>query len=298
MKQTIKETIKLSDYIKKCTDINPKQFKKLLIDRKIFINNFLVSNTNQLLNANDELEIIVDNDVENIESTKSNKLLNDIKIVYEDDDFIIINKPSGVLVHENNFESDNILTDWKYIKDSKLDRKGICHRLDKYTAGLLIIAKNQKTLDAFKQMFINNDIVRKYQALVLNHFTEPLDTWFLIESEIGHKHDNSLKMTTNKPKNPKIAKTKFLIKQNLKNNISLIECELLTGRTHQIRVHMNLINHPVYNDPLYGTSIKNDTYEQYLYSYYLKFIHPTTYLPFEIKIDLDDTFNNKLQELK
>lgn len=299
MKWKIDKNIKLEDYIFIKTKLSKKKFKKMIIQKKVKVNNIIVDSTNFLLKPNDDLELIIYSGDSLAEKKYNYNIFNEIKIIYEDDHLMVIFKPSGILVHENNYEKDLTLTNWEKIIDSKLERSGICHRLDKSTSGLLVIAKTNESLISLQRMFKTNNVIRKYYGIVQNNFKDTdLNKWYQLNVGIGRKNHNDIRLTTNSPKDSKQAITKFRLIENLNNSCSLVEFELLTGRTHQIRVHMNHINHPILNDPLYGNIIKGDNYEQYLFSYYLKFNHPITLIPIELKIDFDEMFKNKLEELR
>lgn len=283
----------LLDFLKK-HKYSSNQIKKMLLEKKILVNNEIVTNLYFQLKINDQLVIITNNDNQLIDDS----IYNQIKIEYEDEHLFIFFKPSGLLTIPSIYNEPITLLNYlaqKYKYLSNVDRCGIAHRLDKFTAGLIIVAKNNDVLLKLKNMFINNQIKKKYYALVLNHFKDFKK--YSISSQIGRKNDNSLKFTTINPKNPKPALTYFKLIKNLDNNISFIDVELITGRTHQIRVHMSSINHPILNDPIYSNVSTSDGYEQYLYSYYLKFNHPCTYLNIELKIDLDEIFKNKLRSI-
>lgn len=294
MKIKIEKTIKLLDFLEKDINLTKPKIKKLIIQNKIKINNEICNSTNFNLNISDILEIV--DDIK--ESNKNyNDIFNQIKIVYEDDYLLIINKPSGLIVHKDKFSSTNTLEEWinKNYKIN-LERSGIVHRLDKYTSGLIIVAKTIECLEKLKHQMLNHNIVRKYKAIVLNNFN--LNDYIKIDKPIGHTNDKNLKMTTSNPKHAKEAITILKALKKIGKNHFLIECELITGRTHQIRVHMNYINHPILNDPLYGKKIINDDYNQYLYAYYLSFMHPITFIKKEFKIPLPNEFITKIKELE
>jgi 23S rRNA pseudouridine1911/1915/1917 synthase len=222
-----------------------------------------------------------------------------LDIKYEDDDLIVINKPKNMLVHPTSFnEQDtiiNILIDKININDfdDKL-RPGVIHRLDKNTSGLLLIAKNKKSYLSLIEQLKLRKLVRKYLAIVHNRFN---DNFLIIKAPIDRSKQNLLKMVVSDSANAKPATTKIKIINNF-DKLALIECELETGRTHQIRVHLAYIHHPVYNDDLYGSEDGYKNYHQFLHAHFLSFIHPTKNSYMEFESEPDKTFNDLLNKLR
>lgn len=189
------------------------------------------------------------------------------EIIYENNDFLVINKPAGLLVHQTNKNEKNTLTDWlikKYpeiinVGENAL-RPGIVHRLDKDTSGIMIIAKNQRTFEYLKELFKNHQIQKKYLALV---WGIPKNKKGLINFPIGLKQ-KSIKRTIYSLKLQKEAITKYKVLKSFKNKkgdiFSLLEVFPQTGRTHQIRVHLKSIGNPICGDKLYGK--KNDDFKR------------------------------------
>lgn len=184
------------------------------------------------------------------------------KVIHQEKDFLVINKPAGWLVHGiKNQESgirENILTEWllkqypeiKSVGDDPIWRPGIIHRLDKETSGVILIARNQVAFEYFKKQFQEHKIKKIYLTLVCG---VPREKEGIIEKPIGLKSD-SIKRTVHvqKAKMVKEAITKYKVKKIIDEKYSLLEVEPLTGRTHQIRVHLASIGHPVVGDKLYG----------------------------------------------
>lgn len=189
------------------------------------------------------------------------------EIIYENNDFLVINKPAGLLVHKTSKNEENTLVDWlikKYpeivkVGDSIL-RPGIVHRLDKDTSGIMIIAKNQKTFDYLKNLFKNHQIKKTYLALV---WGIPENKKGVINIPIGLK-SGSIKRTIYSEKLKKQAITEYKVLKSFKNSngdlLSLLEIYPKTGRTHQIRVHLKSIGCPICGDKLYGK--KNDYFKR------------------------------------
>ena len=174
---------------------------------------------------------------------------------------------------------------------------GIVHRLDRNTTGALLIAKSQLVYDKFKKMFSSNEIQKQYFCLVNNCFNEQ-DKSFKLETTIGRSFDNSYKMIVNGGKNQKIAVSIITVIRNIASKYSLVNCELITGRTHQIRAHMKYINHPIINDPVYGIEKKPTFLGQYLHCYSLIFNHPILNKKIKINLDIPEYFKDKINKLE
>ena len=270
--------IRIDKYLSNKLDISRSKIQKMINDKLILVNELEVNN-NYKVNLNDKIKIldIPKNPLENIKPSDK-----EIDIVYEDSDLLIINKKSGMVVHPapGNYEDTlvNALIG-KYELSNNSFRPGIVHRLDKDTSGLMLVAKNDFIHDKLSKMIANKEVERYYLAVVEGNFNHETGT---IDAPIGRDSKNREKMTVTSI-NSKKAITHFKILEEF-NNCTLIECKLETGRTHQIRVHMKYINHPVINDPLYGKVFDKD-FGQLLHSYKIKFNHPRTnkILEFEVK---------------
>ena len=221
-----------------------------------------------------------------------------LDIVYEDDDIIIINKPSGVVVHPGNGNYDNTLVNGlMYYADNLSDgyeeyRPGIVHRIDKDTSGLIIIAKNNKVQEILGEYFKNHTIKREYIALI--HGILETDS-AIIDAPIG-RDETSRKMMKVTSKNSKSAITHLKVLKRYKN-FTLVKLRLETGRTHQIRVHMKYIGHPIFNDPIYSKD-KCTEFGQYLHSFSMEFNHPITNEKMYFECPLPKEFQDKLDSLE
>ena len=241
--------------------------------------------------------------------------IKNIRIFYEDKDLIVIDKPSGLTVHPGAGQKTSTLVDFlvnKYGKKlsnlSGIDRPGIVHRLDKDTSGLLLIARNNKTHKLLQDMFKKREINRLYYAIV----------WGLLQKNSGSFTMNIGRNPKNRKKfsifqnGGKNAVTKYKVKKNFSNVASLIECKLLTGRTHQIRVHLSSSGNSIIGDKKYGKNksklIKNvdksianyiiSFKRQALHAYFLSFIHPIKKEEIRIISKLPSDFNNLVNKLK
>ncbi len=283
--------IRLDNYMTSILDTSRSNITKHIKDGTIKVNDKMVKSGYMLK----EKDIITYSEWK--ETTEVEKENIPLDIYYEDEDVLVVNKKSGMVVHpgSGNYHGTlvNALT---YYTDelsdiNGTDRPGIVHRIDKDTSGLLLISKNNKAHQILSDDFKNKRIKRKYIALVSGVINENTGK---INAPIGRSLTDRKKMCVT-DKNSKSAITNFTVLERYKNS-TLIECILETGRTHQIRVHMSYIGHPVINDPAYGKKI-ND-YGQLLHAYYLGFNHPTTKKFMEFTCPLEDKFNEMLESFK
>lgn len=221
-----------------------------------------------------------------------------LDIVFEDDDIIIVNKPSGMVVHPGNGNKDHTLVNALKSYTDKLsdingvERLGIVHRIDKDTSGLIMIAKTNKAHEILGEYFKEHSIKREYIALLCGVF--PHDT-ATIDAPIGRDEKNRLRMTVT-PNNSKKAITHLEVLKRYKAGYTLVKARLETGRTHQIRVHTKYIGYPVYNDPVYSNKSTGD-FGQFLHSYSMEFIHPITKEKMYFKRDVPKYFKDFLDKL-
>lgn len=214
-----------------------------------------------------------------------------LNIIYEDNDLLIINKDKGVVVHPSlSYEGTTLVEGllYKGISLSNVNesyRQGIVHRLDKDTSGLVIVSKNNESHKILASYFKKNEIKKYYYALV--HGVVKNDEG-VIDAPIGRNEKNRLKRTVTL--DGKNAVTKFKVIKRF-SKFTLLECELITGRTHQIRVHLNYINHPIVGDLDYGYNPPIYKGGQLLHSYKLIFIHPTTKKEMVFETPLPNEFN-------
>ena len=215
-----------------------------------------------------------------------------LEIVYEDDNMLVVNKPKNMLTHPTNIETENTLVNallYKYgnnLSDINGDyRRGIVHRLDRNTSGLIMIAKNNQTHDYIYEQIKNHQIEKKYRAIVKGNWENDEE---IIDLPIGRnpKHPHKMMVIPG----GKDCKTIVKVIKRFKE-ATAIELTLITGRTHQIRVHTSFKNHPVYNDTLYGAGKgKVNTTEQVLQSYSLSFTKPNSDEIIKIEIPPDEDY--------
>ena len=283
--------IRIDVYLSEKLDLSRSKVQSLIKQDKVLVNGKNIK-SNYIVKENDEIEILDDLDFD-IDVEPVNIPLD---IVYEDDYLMVINKPSGLVVHPApGHYNDTLVNGLLYYlnKDkTKNIRPGIVHRIDKDTSGLLIVAKNEKMLEILSDMISKKEVKRTYLAIVDGVIEEDSAR---INAPIGRDANNRQKMaiTSNNSKN---AITNIKVLERFQNN-TLIECILDTGRTHQIRVHLKYINHPVTNDPVYNSN-KSTSFGQMLHSYKLSFIHPITNKEIDLSVEPPKEFIAKLEELR
>lgn len=287
--------IRIDQYLSSIEELELTRAKiqKMISSGFILVNDKKIKNSYKVSN-NDKVLI-----KEYHEDTSIKKEKMPLDIVYEDDDVIVVNKKSGVVVHPSIGNTSGTLVNglMYYGKNlSKVNgefRPGIVHRIDKDTSGLLLVAKNDRAHAVLAEQLKNKTVNRKYVALVsgvINHDTGTID------APIGRDKNDRKKMAVTS-ENSKDAVTHFRVLERYKN-ATLIECKLETGRTHQIRVHMKYIGHPVINDPVYGHKKNINNFGQLLHAKTIGFIHPTTGEYMEFDSDLPDEFIDILNKYK
>ena len=242
-------------------------------------------------------DIIEVNYVEEIDEIVSEKM--DLDIIYEDDYIIVLNKANGVVVHPANGNNHGTLVNGLISYTSNLsdvngkNRRGIVHRLDACTTGLLLIAKNNEVHNAIAKQLAERKVTRVYEALVWGVIPNDTGT---IEAPIGRSTTDRKKMAVTEV-NSKEAITHFRVLERY-DKATLIEAKLETGRTHQIRVHMDYIGFPVVNDPVYGRRKKIDETGQCLHAKKLGFVHPITNQYMEFTSEIPKCFQDVLEQFK
>ena len=222
-----------------------------------------------------------------------------LDILYEDNDIIVVNKKSGMVVHPGNGNYSHTLVNALMAHTDDLsdeggsERCGIVHRIDKDTSGILLVAKTNKAHRILSDGFKNKTIKRKYIALVYGVIN---NNYGKIVAPIGRNKTDRKKMAVT-DENSKAATTNFKVLERYKNS-TLVELILETGRTHQIRVHMDYIGHPVVNDPLYGRRKVINNYGQMLHAEYLGFNHPITGEFMEFSVSPEKEFMDIVEQFK
>lgn len=222
----------------------------------------------------------------------------DLDIVYEDSYLLVVNKPEGLVVHPaESYDGPTLVHGLLYQSDelssiNGVKRPGIVHRIDKDTSGLLIVAKNDIAHQRLSEAFSKHEVKRIYTALVYGKIDVPKG---VIDMPIGRHRTNRLKMAVD-PEG-KRAVTHFKVLEQF-DKYTLIECELETGRTHQIRVHMAHIGYPIVGDPIYGPKdVIGDT-GQFLHAHTLTFVHPIKNEHMTFTVDMPESFKQMLNKLR
>ncbi len=275
-------------------DISRSYIAKLIEEGKVLVND-KQEKASYKVKENDVILLM------DIEEKKSDIKEEDIPldVVYEDDDIMIINKVQGMVVHPaNGHYSGTLVNALMYQADSLSSingvvRPGIVHRIDKDTSGLICIAKNDNAHHFLAEQLKDHTMSREYIALVRGVIKENSGT---IDMPIGRDKKDRQKMGIDKEGKP--ATTHFQVIERF-NDHTLVKCQLVSGRTHQIRVHMAAIGHPVEGDPLYAGRNHDKLYKngQLLTAYKLKLIHPTTKKEMVFEIELPNYFKEVLAKL-
>ena len=285
---------RIDNFLPNILELSRSKVSKMIQNEKILVNNQKTKNS-YLLKEND---IITTSEYEE-EPMNLDPMNMNLDIVFEDDDVIVVNKKNGVVVHPAVGNKTNTLVNGLLYHSKSLSningefRPGIVHRIDAYTTGLLMVAKNNKAHEVLAKELEEKKTTRKYIALVWGVIKEETGT---IDAPIGRDKVDRKKMSVTDV-NAKEAVTHFKVIERYKN-ATLIELQLETGRTHQIRVHMNYIGHPVVNDPVYGRRKLIDETGQCLHAKTIGFIHPTTHQYMEFTSELPECFTNILDQFK
>ncbi len=284
---------RIDRYLAGLTEHSRSTIQALMKQGNVLVNGELVKN-NYKIKTDDEIVVtpfeVVEVDVEAEDLP--------ITIVYQDKDVVIIDKANGMVVHPAVGNPSGTLVNALlfHIKDLEAIkgeiRPGIVHRIDKETSGLLMVAKNAHATEDLGNQLREKTVTRKYIALVEGNIPHKLGK---ITAPIGRDPKNRQKMAC--VENGKHSVTHFKVLRRYEAH-TLIECTLETGRTHQIRVHMNYIDHPLVGDPKYGRRKTNTENGQFLHAKILGFEHPTTKEYMEFTAELPEYFTNFLNELE
>ena len=277
-------------------DISRSMVQKLIEQKNIKVNGKETKHSYKL-KLNDEIEIFVP------EAKEINLKAQDIplNVIYEDNDIIVINKPKGMVVHPANGNPDGTLVNavMNLCKDSLSGiggeiRPGIVHRLDKDTSGAIIVAKNDKAHIALSEQLKNHEVKKTYLALVRGIIKENEAT---INMPIARSKKDRKKMDVDK--DGKEAITHFKVLGRYKNKYTLLQINLETGRTHQIRVHLSHIGYPIIGDEVYSNG-KNEwnVSGQCLHAWKLEFIHPITGKKISLEAEIPEYLKNIIKELE
>lgn len=290
------EALRLDIFLTKHLKQSRSQIAGLIKSKGIKLNDQFCDKSSFKLKVGDKIEVLEFKIQKPIASYEPNF---DIEILYEDEDLLVINKPAGVVVHSAASVKEATLVDWLLSKNYALStlngqiRAGLVHRLDKGTSGAMIIAKNNSTHQFLSKQLMDKSMGRFYLALI----NLPLkDDIVIVEKPLTRSPKNRLKKIALKEKNKgsKEAKSAFanLLSQN---GVNLIAAKLFTGRTHQIRAHLESLNRHILGDELYGYKGKKMP-RVMLHSYFLYFTHPKKKEKFYIKAPIYNDFSMILNE--
>ena len=291
------ENNRIDAYISSKTDISRVTVQRLIKEGNVLVNNKEVK-ASYKTKIDDEISVEEEKPIE-VEIKAQNI---PIPILYEDNDIIVVNKPKGMVVHPANGNLDGTLVNavMDICKDSLSGiggeiRPGIVHRLDKDTSGVIIVAKNDKSHINLSEQIKNHQVEKTYIALVRGVVKENQAT---IDMPISRSTKDRKKMAVNK--NGKRAVTHFIVlKRFPKDNCTLLQVKIETGRTHQIRVHMAEIGHPLIGDTVYSSGKNLWGIEgQCLHAKSLKFKHPITEKEMYIEAPLPEYFLNLINKLE
>lgn len=288
-----KVDVRIDKYLSLVTGYSRELITKMINDEFVLVNERCVKPSYKV-KLNDV--IYLDDSYKIEQDIKPQKI--DLEILYEDDDIMVINKPSGLVVHPGNGNSDNTLVNALMYHSNELsdlggsERVGIVHRLDKDTSGLMLACKTNKSHEILSDDFKNKRVTREYYALLIGEFKT--DTAF-IDAPIGRSKTNFNKMEVTE--NGKSARTHLKVIKRYKG-YTLVSLILETGRTHQIRVHFKYINHPVYGDPLYARETEGTKYGQFLHAGIIGYNDPKTGEYREFSYPIPDYFKEELERLR
>ena len=277
------DSIRLDKYLMSNLDVSRSKAQKLIDNGNILVNG-KKSRASYTVKLDDVIEVLsVEDEVIDIEAENI-----PLDIIYEDEYLLVVNKPSGMVVHPGNGNYNHTLVNaLMYHCNNNLSmvngnvRPGIVHRIDADTSGLLLVAKDDNSHNDLAKQISEKSVVRKYVSLVHGVINEDSAT---IDAPIGRDKNNRKKMCVTGD-NSKDAVTNIRVLERY-SDATLIECILETGRTHQIRVHMEYINHPVVNDPVYGYNKMDDKeFGQMLHAKEIGFVHPVTKEFMDFKVE-------------
>ena len=283
--------VRLDKYLSLNTDYSRELLTKMITDGFVLVNDEVKKNSYKV-KENDEIEIDesykIDTDIVPCQM--------DLDIVYEDSDIMVVNKPSGLVVHPGSGNYTNTLVNGLMYYTNNLSdingsaRVGIVHRIDKDTSGLMMVAKTNEAHQVLAEKFKTHDIKRTYVALLCGNLPYESAT---IDAPIKRDSANFNKMGVFKDGKKAITHLKVIKRYK---DYTLVELNLETGRTHQIRVHANYIGFPIYNDPVYN---KGDATEfgQFLHSKSIEFVHPITKIKMDFTSDLPLEFASFLDSI-
>lgn len=296
----VQEANRLDKFLASQIDASRNQIEQLIKKEYVKVDGKTVSKTGLKLKVDQKVDVHFPetelNPVKDETFVKESLEGKDVKVIYEDEHILVVNKPYNLTVHDAPSVKDATLVDWLKLKNISLstisgeERHGIVHRLDKGTSGVMVVAKTNEAHVGLSKQLEDKTMGRYYLAII----DLPLKDNIVIEKPIGRNPNNRLKMSIEE--NGKNAKSAFAKIINSKNEkYELIAAKLFTGRTHQIRVHLASINRHILGDNLYGFKGElNKINRFYLHAYNLYLTHPITKKEMSFKADLPNDMNDFL----
>ena len=297
------QEIRLDKFLAKELNQSRNQIEHLIKKGFVSLENRTLCKTSSKLYLNQKIFVTFPE----VQKKEAQEINFDIEVIYEDDDILVINKPSGIIVHDAPSVNEPTLVDWLKHKNISLstisgeERHGIVHRLDKGTSGLMVVAKNNIAHQKLSSQLEDKSMGRYYIAVI----DIPLKDDTIVEQPIARSKNNRLKMGV--VVNGKYAKTAFkkllpnINTQNNSTKYELLVAKLFTGRTHQIRVHLESLNRHILGDTLYGFKGNDANIQRiYLHAFCLYLIHPKTGKQIEfiasIPSDMQNLINKNFSE--
>lgn len=285
---------RLDKFLSEVLQTTRNQVLSLIKDGHISVDDKLITKPGLKLKVNQKLHINFPEPV----VTEPMEIDFDVPILFEDDDILVINKPKGLTVHPAPSVKEPTLVDWLKHKGIRLstlsgeERHGIVHRLDKGTTGVMVVAKSNEAHEALSRQLQDRTMGRFYLAII----NIPLKDNIIVDKPIGRNSTNRLKMAV--VEGGKASKTEFTKLYPSKDEKSeLIACKLYSGRTHQIRVHLESIGRGIIGDHLYGFKSKEDKINEiFLHAYILYFVHPTSKEKMEFVAPIQEGMKNYLND--
>lgn len=298
---------RLDQFLSEQLEFSRSYLQKCIQNELVLINGNLVTKPKVPVHIHDQIILVIP-EPENTDILPEKM---ELDILYEDDDLLVVNKPKNMVVHPAAGHMNHTLVNGLlYHCKGKLSgingimRPGIVHRIDKDTTGALVVCKTDLAHQSLAEQLAVHSITRKYEAITWHNFTEESGT---IDKPLGRNPSERKKMAVISPEKGRRAITHYRVLNHLNNRFNHVECQLETGRTHQIRVHMAYIHHPLLGDPLYGPktegkisglSTKLPLQGQVLHARILGFDHPRTKQYIEVEAPLPPYFVELLLALR
>jgi 23S rRNA pseudouridine1911/1915/1917 synthase len=294
---TVEQSDRLDSFLSTKLQTSRNQIAQLIKKSFVTVNGKITPKAGLKLKVDDTIEV----SFPEAESSEALEVDFDVDIIFEDDDILVINKPSGVTVHPAPSVKEATLVEWLKLKNISLstisgeERHGIVHRLDKGTSGAMVIAKTNEAHEKLSEQLVDRTMGRFYIALI----DQALKDNLVIDRAIYRNQNNRLKMATSTHDKAKESKTAFAkLKMTENEDHELIACKLFSGRTHQIRVHLESISRRIVGDHLYGFKSKKDIIERiFLHAYILYLTHPVSGEKIEFIAPLPEDLQKVLHDI-